>query len=130
MARRGRISSTLIDEIRERADLVDIIGESVQLKKAGKEFKARCPFHEEKTPSFYVIPAKGFYQCFGCNKSGDVFNFVMEQMGMDFVEAVEYVAGRTGIEITREEEKEGQTVSKAKQKEAVCSCWKTGRSRG
>lgn len=106
MVKRGRISGELIDEIRERADLVDIIGESVQLKKSGKDFKARCPFHDEKTPSFYVVPSKGFYQCFGCSKSGDVFNFVMEQMGMDFVEAVEYVAGRTGIEVTREEGKE------------------------
>lgn len=106
MSKSGRIPHELIDQIRERADLVGIVGEMVQLKKAGREFKGLCPFHQEKTPSFYVIPAKGFYQCFGCSKSGDVFNFVMEQRGMDFVEAVEYVAGRTGIEIVREEGKE------------------------
>lgn len=103
---RGRIPQELIDEIRDRADLVEIIGESVSLKKAGREFKALCPFHQEKTPSFYVVPAKGFYQCFGCHKSGGVFDFVMEKLGMDFVEAVEYVAGRVGIEVTREEQKE------------------------
>lgn len=106
MVRRGLIPQELIDEIRDRADLVEIVGETVALKKAGREFKARCPFHDEKTPSFYVVPTKGFYQCFGCGRSGGVFDFVMEQMGMDFVEAVEYVAGRVGIEITREERQE------------------------
>lgn len=64
------IPDDVIDEVRARADIVDIIGEMVPLKKAGKEFKARCPFHEERTPSFYVVPDKGFYKCFGCGKSG------------------------------------------------------------
>jgi len=89
----------MVEEVRSRADIVDIIGESVQLKKAGREFKANCPFHEERTPSFYVVPDKGFYKCFGCGKSGDVFSFVMERQGMDFVEAVRYVAARSGVEI-------------------------------
>ncbi len=88
-----------VDEVRARADIVDIVGEVVPLKKAGKEFKARCPFHEERTPSFYVVPDKGFYKCFGCGKSGDVFSFVMERMGLDFVDAVKHVAGRSGVEI-------------------------------
>ncbi len=103
MAERGLIPQTLIDEVRARADLVDVVGETVQLKKAGREFKARCPFHDEKTPSFYVVPDKGFYKCFGCGKSGSVFDFVMEHLGMDFVEAVEYVAGRVGVELRRED---------------------------
>lgn len=94
------IPDHLIDEIRDRADIVEIIGEAVPLKKAGREFKANCPFHEEKTPSFYVVPHKGFYKCFGCGKGGSVFDFVMERQGMDFAEAVKYVAGRTGIEVT------------------------------
>lgn len=93
------IPDDVIDEVRARADIVDIIGEMVPLKKAGKEFKARCPFHEERTPSFYVVPDKGFYKCFGCGKSGSVFDFVMERQGMDFVEAVKYVAGRAGVEV-------------------------------
>jgi DNA primase len=93
------IPDDVIAEIRARADIVDIVGESVPLKKAGREFKANCPFHEERTPSFYVVPEKGFYKCFGCGKSGSVFDFVMERQGMDFVEAVKYVAAKAGVEV-------------------------------
>jgi DNA primase len=98
-----------VDEVRARADIVDIIGEFVPLKKAGREYKANCPFHEERTPSFYVVPDKGFYKCFGCAESGDVFSFVMKKAGLDFVEAVKYVAGRSGVEVRevrREREEE------------------------
>ena len=93
------IPDDVIDEVRARADIVEIVGESVQLKKAGREYKANCPFHEERTPSFYVVPDKRFYKCFGCGKSGSVFDFVMEHQGMDFVEAVKFVAGRAGVEV-------------------------------
>ena len=89
----------MVEEVRARADIVDVIGEFVPLKKSGREYKANCPFHEERTPSFYVVPDKGFYKCFGCGKSGDVFSFVMERQGMDFVEAVKHVAARSGVEI-------------------------------
>jgi DNA primase len=88
-----------VEEVRSRADIVDVIGEFVSLKKAGREYKANCPFHDERTPSFYVVPEKGFFKCFGCGKSGDVFSFLMERQGMDFVEAVKHVAGRSGVEI-------------------------------
>jgi DNA primase len=88
-----------VEEVRLRADIVDVIGQYVDLKKAGKEFKANCPFHEERTPSFYVVPDKGFYKCFGCGVSGDVFRFLQEKVGMDFVEAVKHVAVRSGVEI-------------------------------
>jgi DNA primase len=98
----GLIPQSIIDEVRARSDLVDIVGDSVSLKKSGREFKACCPFHDEKTASFYVVPDKGFYKCFGCGKSGSVFDFVMEHLGMDFVEAVEHVAGRVGVEVRRE----------------------------
>ncbi len=93
------IPDDVVEEVRARADIVDVIGEFVELKKAGREFKANCPFHEERTPSFYVVPDKGFYKCFGCAKSGDVFSFVMEKTGLDFVEAVKHVAGRSGVEV-------------------------------
>ena len=93
------IPDDVVDEVRARADIVDIIGELVPLKKFGKEYKARCPFHEERTPSFCVVPDKGFYKCFGCGKSGDVFSFVMERLGLDFVEAVKHVAARSGVEV-------------------------------
>ena len=93
------IPDEIVEEVRARADIVDIIGEFVALKKAGKEFKANCPFHEERTPSFHVVPDKGFFKCFGCGQSGDVFKFLMERQGMDFVEAVKHVAGRAGVEV-------------------------------
>ena len=88
-----------VAEVRDRADIVDIINEFLPLKKAGKEYKARCPFHDEKTPSFCVVPEKGFYKCFGCGESGDVFGFLMKKNGLDFVEAVRFVASRTGVEL-------------------------------
>lgn len=88
-----------VEEVRARADIVEIIGEIVPLKKSGKDYKACCPFHEEKTPSFYVVPAKGFYKCFGCDESGDVFSFLMKRLGLDFVEAVKHAAQRAGVEI-------------------------------
>lgn len=88
-----------VEEVRARADIVDIIGEYVSLKRGGKDFKARCPFHEEKTPSFYVAPSKGLYKCFGCGEAGDVFGFLMKRAGMNFVDAVKHVAERSGVEI-------------------------------
>ena len=88
-----------VSEVRDRADIVDIIGEFVPLKKSGKDYKARCPFHDEKTPSFYVVPEKSFYKCFGCGESGDVFRFLMKKNGLEFVEAVRHVAARSGVEL-------------------------------
>jgi len=93
------IPDEVVDEVRARADLVDIIGEHVALKKSGKDYKARCPFHEERTPSFYVVPSKGFYKCFGCGESGDVFTFLMKRQGLGFLDAVRAVAERSGVEI-------------------------------
>jgi DNA primase len=93
------IPEHLIDEVRARADIVEIIGEQVPLKRAGKDFRALCPFHNEKSPSFYVVPAKGFYKCFGCGESGDVFTFLMKRHGLSFVEAAREVAKRVGVEL-------------------------------
>ncbi|MGD2120321.1 MAG: DNA primase [Gemmatimonadota bacterium] len=101
------IPDEVVDEVRARADIVEIIGEYVALKRAGKDFKARCPFHEEKTPSFYVVPSKGFYKCFGCNESGDVFTFLMKRLGLSFVDAVKAVAARSGVEV-REVSRRGE----------------------
>ena len=101
------IPDAMVDEVRARADIVEIIGEHVSLKRSGKDFKARCPFHEERTPSFYVIPSKRFYNCFGCHESGDVFTFLMKRLGLSFVDAVKYVAERTGMEI-REVSRQGE----------------------
>ena len=93
------IPDSLLEEVRARADIVEIVGEHVQLKRAGKDFKALCPFHHEKTPSFYVVPSKGIYKCFGCGESGDAFSFVMKRTGASFLEAVRLIAARVGIDI-------------------------------
>lgn len=88
-----------VDRVRAAADIVDVVGEVVKLKRSGKEWKGNCPFHEEKTPSFYVNPGKGVYNCFGCGAKGDVFSFVQERLGLEFVEAVKHVAGRAGVTV-------------------------------
>ncbi len=94
-----RISDEQIDEIRERADIVDFINVYVPLKKYGKNYKGLCPFHEEKTPSFVVSPDKQIYHCFGCGAGGNIFKFVMDYKNVSFVEAVKEVADFVGIEI-------------------------------
>lgn len=96
------IPDALVDEVRHRADIVELIGEHLPLKKAGKDFKARCPFHQEKTPSFYVVPGKGLYHCFGCGESGDIFTFLMKRQGLAFPDAVRSVAQRVGVDIPAE----------------------------
>ena len=98
----GRIPQHFIDELIARADIVEIIGARVQLKKAGREFKACCPFHDEKTPSFWVSPDKQFYHCFGCGKHGTVLGFLMDHDHMAFPEAVEELATRLGLEVPHE----------------------------
>lgn len=90
-----------IEEIRNRADLAEIVSDYVKLKRAGRRLKGLCPFHTEKTPSFFVDPEKQLYHCFGCGAGGDVFSFVMEMEKMQFAEAVEYLASRIGYQLTR-----------------------------
>ncbi|HKM40917.1 MAG TPA: CHC2 zinc finger domain-containing protein, partial [Patescibacteria group bacterium] len=85
------------DEIKNKLDLVEIIGEYISLKPAGSNFRALCPFHNEKTPSFMVSPDKQIWHCFGCGKGGDVFSFVMGMEGLDFVEALKVLAPRAGV---------------------------------
>jgi DNA primase len=99
----GRIPQHFIDELVARADIVELIGSRLQLKKHGKEYKACCPFHNEKTPSFTVVPDKGFYHCFGCGAHGTTLGFLMEHDHLSFVEAVEDLAGRVGIDVPHEE---------------------------
>jgi len=98
----GRIPQHFIDELIARADIVEVIGLRVQLKKAGREYKACCPFHSEKTPSFWVSPDKQFYHCFGCGKHGTVLGFLMDHDHMAFPEAVEELATRLGLEVPHE----------------------------
>ena len=98
----GLIPQSFIDELIARADIVEIIGLRVQLKKAGREYKACCPFHGEKTPSFWVSPEKQFYHCFGCGAHGTVLRFLMEHDRMTFPEAIEELAQRLGLEVPHE----------------------------
>ena len=98
----GRIPQHFIDELIARTDIIEVIGSRVQLKRAGREYKACCPFHDEKTPSFTVSPDKQFYHCFGCGAHGTALGFVMEYDHASFVEAVEDLAARAGLEVPRE----------------------------
>jgi DNA primase len=98
----GLIPQSFIDELIARADIVEVIGLRVPLKKAGREYKACCPFHGEKTPSFWVSPEKQFYHCFGCGAHGTVLRFLMEHDRMSFPEAVEDLAQRLGLEVPHE----------------------------
>ncbi len=95
----GLIPDETIAEIRSRADIVSVIGQHVQLKRAGRNWKGLCPFHGEKSPSFNVSPDKGFFYCFGCHKKGDAFTFVMELQGKSFLEAAETLAALCGVVI-------------------------------
>jgi DNA primase len=98
----GRIPQAFIDEIVGRSDIVEVIGARVPLKKSGREFKACCPFHNEKSPSFWVSPDKQFYHCFGCGAHGTVIGFLMQYEKMEFVDAVADLAQRAGMEVPRE----------------------------
>ena len=98
----GRIPQHFIDELVGRTDIVELIGARVPLKKSGREFKACCPFHDEKSPSFWVSPDKQFYHCFGCGAHGTALGFLMNYDRLSFPEAVEELASRAGLEIPRE----------------------------
>jgi DNA primase len=98
----GRIPQPFIDEIVARSDIVDIIGARVALKKSGREYKACCPFHAEKSPSFWVSPEKQFYHCFGCGAHGTVVGFLMQYEKLGFLDAVADLAQRAGLELPRE----------------------------
>jgi len=95
----GLIRQQDIDELRERADIVEVISDYVQLKKAGRYLKGLCPFHDEKTPSFHVDPARQLFHCFGCGEGGNVYGFLMKKEGLDFREAVERLAQRYGFRL-------------------------------
>ncbi|HHH47916.1 MAG TPA: DNA primase [Gammaproteobacteria bacterium] len=98
----ARIPQSFIDELMNRVDIVEVIDARVPLKKAGREYSACCPFHNEKTPSFYVSPAKQFYHCFGCGAHGTAVGFLMEYEHLSFPEAVEELAREAGLEVPRE----------------------------
>ena len=90
------------DELRAKISIVDVVGSKVKLVRKGREYQACCPFHNEKTPSFTVNEAKGFYHCFGCGAHGDIIKFEMEANNLSFMEAVEKLANKAGLQVPRD----------------------------
>ena len=104
------INDNVLNEIRDRADIVDLIGEYVDLKRSGSNYMGLCPFHSEKTPSFSVSPSKSIFKCFGCGVGGDVITFVMKRENLSFPEAVEFLADKYNVrlEVYKDENKEAR----------------------
>ena len=98
----GLIPQSFINDLIDRADIVDVVGSRVTLKKSGKNYSGLCPFHDEKSPSFSVSPDKQFFHCFGCQESGSALTFLMKYERMEFVEAVEALAKDLGLTVPRE----------------------------
>ena len=113
------IPDNIIEEIRARADIYEVVSEFVPLKKAGKNYKGLCPFHSEKTPSFSVSPEKQIYHCFGCGAGGNVFKFLMEKEDLTFVDAVKRLALRTQVSIP---ESAYKSQGNANEREALLNC--------
>src|SRR4029079_4746810 len=93
------LSPAFLDELRMRTSLSTLIGRTVKVQKAGREYKACCPFHNEKTPSFTINDEKGFYHCFGCGAHGDAIRWMTDQRGLPFMEAVKELAGKAGLDV-------------------------------
>jgi DNA primase len=117
------IPQSFIQELLARADVVEIVGRTVQLKKGGANFMGLCPFHAEKSPSFTVSPTKQFYHCFGCGKHGDAINFLMEQTGMSFIEAVRDLAQHYGLQVPEDDAspQDRARAAEQRQKQATLS---------
>ncbi|HBM46068.1 MAG: primase protein [Parcubacteria group bacterium GW2011_GWF2_38_76] len=98
--------SSAVEQIKARLSIIDVVGSYIKLDKAGTNYKAKCPFHNEKTPSFYVSPGRESYHCFGCDKGGDIFSFVEELEGVDFIGALKILAEKAGVKLENEDKYE------------------------
>lgn len=120
----ARIPKETVDQILHLADIVEVVGDFVTLKRKGQNLWACCPFHNEKSPSFSVAPAKGLYKCFGCGKAGGVVNFIMEIEGSSYPEALKYLARKYGVTIQEEEKTpEQQLIQNDKDSQYIVSNW-------
>ncbi|NQT53918.1 DNA primase [bacterium] len=119
----GRIPDDVIENVKRAADIADIVSRYVELKKAGRTFKALCPFHQEKTPSFTVNPGRQIFKCFGCGKGGDVFSFVAEHEHVDFAESVRIVAGIVGVTIPEQRGGQGGPSKETKTRLYQLQAW-------
>jgi DNA primase len=108
--------SSSVEKIKERLSIDQVIGAYIKIEKAGSNYKARCPFHNEKTPSFFISPARGSYYCFGCSAKGDIFSFVQEFEGLDFVGSLKVLAEKAGVELVQE------NVKSKSERERLFSC--------
>src|SRR5579859_7204895 len=108
---------SIIETIKAKIDIADEIGLVVGLQKSGKALKGLCPFHNERTPSFYVFPESQTWRCFGCNEGGDIFSFVQKQQGLEFRETLEYLANKANIEL--EEFTSGRSADEEREASAV-----------
>ncbi|GAB3292483.1 DNA primase [Hymenobacter tenuis] len=120
----ARIPKETVDQIIHHADIVEVVGDFVSLKRKGQNMWACCPFHHEKSPSFSVAPAKGLYKCFGCGKAGGVVQFIMDVEGTSYVEALKYLAKKYGIDVQEEEKTpEQQLAQNEKDSQFIVSDW-------
>ena len=108
------LGSNFFDELRNRISLSEVIGKRVKVTRAGREFKACCPFHHEKTPSFTINDDKQFYHCFGCGAHGDVIKFVQEHDNIGFMDAVELLAADAGMQVPKQSPQQAAAAKKAK----------------
>ncbi|QEA39113.1 DNA primase [Pistricoccus aurantiacus] len=113
----GQIPQRFLDDLLARADVVEVVGERVQLKKSGQNYSGLCPFHQEKTPSFTVSQDKQFYHCFGCGAHGNALRFLMEYDNLHFPEAVEQLAARQGLEVPREGANDPQAKARERKRQ-------------
>ena len=117
------VSDALVQEIRERADILEVCGEFVQLKRSGKTYRGPCPLHGGEGPNFSVDPARGIFKCFVCGEGGDVFSFLMKHLGLDFPSAVRQVASRVGVEVPEDSERREDPFAHVREVTAFAEEW-------
>src|SRR5690606_22932104 len=115
--------SGIVAEIKSKLSVVDVVGETVALKRAGSVHKGLCPFHGEKTPSFVVTPERETWHCFGCGEHGDIFTFVMRRDGLDFREALARLAERAGVELSERTAREDRRRARLREALEAAIAW-------